>query len=360
MTFLSSATRFSERFADAGARWLGVTNRTSALAFLGAVVLCALLLAAFSVAPVWRAYGWLPQTALRSDRVRLVNALATRWSARSPDVLFIGGSQIREAMPGEDFIAADLSAACGGPITVFNAASSAQLPESSWAIIEQLRDGIPPLVVIGVNLWRDATDPLDAPRLARALLPLPQPAGQYADEVTLRLSRSQRLKNDLGIVFSDALATLRAPAPGPASDSFDGPQHLYHGDSWPAEHKAIDGHYQALVAHQTPAAVLRRNAASYAALARMIAARGGRTAFLLTPESPEFAAQFRPLGPRVTAALDELANVGVLLDLRATGQLAGADFHDSVHLRADGRRRLWPELRRAILAHLPGCESPKR
>lgn len=356
MIFRNSDTRYFKRVAVDGARWLGVDDLGRARAFLLAGLLVTLLLAAFAFAPVWRLYGWLPEDRLHSDRLRVTHSLSTRWRAQAPEILFIGGSQIRELLPDDEFMSGRFSQRCGRTVTVFNATSSAQLPESSWSLIETFGAQGPALVVTGVNLWRSAASRAQAARLSRALLPLPRPSDAVGADDALPLRASQRLAGRMGVVFADALAVVRSQPADASRDSFDGAHNQYRGAGWSTTEKIIDGQYQLRMALAAPARTLRANVAIYRHLAEFVHARGGDTLFLLPPHSPELQRSLDELEPEFSESARHLDYAGGLLDLRAAGALTSNQFFDSVHLRADGRRQFWPILEQALAERLADCQ----
>jgi hypothetical protein len=360
MTFRSSVTRFFERAAVDGARWLGVTARPNAVALLLALALLALATLFLAVGPIWRVYGWLPLSSLNSDRLRVTHALATHWQARLPDLMFVGGSQIREALPTEDFMEQSLSRACGRPVTVFNATSSAQPPESSWALVEMLGPRAPSLVVTGVNLWRDDRNHASARRLARALLPLGAPEHLSVDMGALDLGTGERLQNRLGLLFADARQVVSS-APIPRTGGpFDGSHNQYAPPGTTAEERIIDDRYVLLVASQTPDALVAFNVAFYRHFGEFAGKRGGRLLYLLPPIPPQSATVLAQLKARTSLALATLERSGELLDLRSISHMVAADFHDSVHMLRGGRERIWPTLQRSLIARLPDCGTAER
>ena len=352
--------RFSEITAAENVVWLGVSHRRHAHAFLLAVAIVVSLGALMCAAPIWRLYAWLPSEALRSDRLRITHALATTWHQNVPDVLLLGGSQIREIMPDDDFASAELSVACGRTVRVLNAASSAQLPESAWAILDHFAQRPPPFIVVGSNLWRRSYDPANTHKLARLLYLLPRPTTMPPDAGALPLSLVARGKAQIGILFADALAAsgFGRKVGRQGNNPFAGRQHQYSGDAWTPERKSMDARYQVMVAHEVSVEALRANVRAHLALAEAVAARGSRIGFLLTPYSPETDQAFREIEHTTSEAYAALSQASALLDLRQGLGLQTTDFYDTVHLLSSGRRKLWPSLKMYLLSGLRGC-GPK-
>jgi hypothetical protein len=358
LTFRSSVTQFFERAAIDGARWLGVDGFTRALALLLALGLLIVATVILAVAPVWRVYGVVPDSRLSSDRLRVTHSLATHWQYELPDVMFVGGSQIREALPTEAFMQAELSRACGWPVAVFNATSSAQPAEASWALIELLGEHAPPLVVSGVNLWRDDRNSAGARRLARALLPLGAPKQLDVSMGALNLGAPERLRNRMGILFGDALQALRHRATVTGGNPFQGRHNQYAAPPLSDEERIIESRYTLLVSSQTADAIVDRNVATYGHLGEFVRARGGRLLYLLPPSSPGSAAILAPLEPRTRHALAPLVAADEVLDLSVAIRLEDADFYDGVHMLATGRAGFWPVLEQALRARMPRCQPP--
>jgi hypothetical protein len=356
LIYRNSVTRFFESARSDVAQWLGVTDTTRASGFLIALGLVAAIAVLLCVAPVWRLYALVPASSLLSDRLRISHALATHWREEAPDVLLLGGSQVREIVPDDAFVSARLSAVCGRSIRFFNAASSAQLLETSWSIADHFAQRPPALLVIGTNFWRETRDPADAGELGRSLFPLPAPRTMGDAAGALRLSPVARSKTRLGILAADGLTALGLGSAysAPTGDAFQAPQHQYRNSGWTAERKVIDARFQILAAREIPAAVFDGNVAAYRAFAAARAAEGSRTTFLLTPYSPEADPILHEWEPRISAAVDSLERAGTVLDLRAS-DLLSEDLYDTVHLVSSGRHKLWPRVEAALAARLPGC-----
>lgn len=332
-----------------------MNGRTRAIGLLIALLLIAALTTACMLTPAWRLYALLPPERLSSDRLRVTQQLAARWRDDPPDVLFIGGSQIRESLPDEQFMTRYLSQACGRPVRVFNATSSAQPPESSWRVLEVLEPRAPPLVVSGVNLSRVSGGHANTQRLARALLPIGAPKRLAADHGALDIGMGARLKNAMGIAFADTVQAIRFAAPR-VDDPFQGAHNQYRKPVWSEDRKRIELEYTLLVGSQTDDTVLDANVGFYRELATFARERGGHPVFLLPP-AMSGGARHAALDARLQARLDLLDASDEVIDLRAVTTLAGDDFFDPVHLVAEGRRKLWPLLAAALLPRIPGCPA---
>jgi hypothetical protein len=355
LTFRNSVTRFSERAVRA-ALWLGVDRPVRAAAFLIAALVVAALALAVAAGPTWRLYAYLPPSALRSDRLRITHDLATRWQRETPDVVLLGGSQVREIVPDQEFMARELSVACGRPVRVLNAASSAQLLESSWSIADRFAEREPqPLFVIGPNLWRVTDVPNGAAKLGRALFLLPRAPSLQRAGVEVPLSLPERGQVRAGIAVMDLLTAAGFGGHSPsAGDPFQASQHQYRAPAWSAERKLIDARFQVLESADLPASTVSANVAAYSEFARTLRSRGGSVAFLLTPYAPEARRPLAAWEGELAPAVRSLADIAAVLDLRAM-PLESADFYDTVHLMRDGRSKLWPTMQRFLVTHLSGC-----
>lgn len=339
--------------------WLRIDTRARAITFLLACALAALATLLASGSSLLRLYGWLPDGALNSDRLRVMHDIARTWEQTPPDVLLLGGSQLRELMPDDPFISAALAADCGRPIRVFNAATSAQPLESSWAVADLLRRP-GQLVVINLNISR-VIESGTTKFFPRALLPLESAASMPAGIEQVPLSEFARRRNQLGILFTDAITALglhggRFENLGPFTSS----QHLYRGTPRSRELKLIDAGFEAEHLRPLAAEGIGRNAAAFAVLARHRQADHTRVAFLLAPTSPEMRESLEEFSDPVNRATATLHAVAPLLDLRQSDALSPEDFADSLHLTARGRQLMWPALRAFLRSQLPDCAGSKR
>lgn len=334
--------------------WILIDTRGKAVSFLLASGLVGVLALLTSGGEVWRLYGHLGNGALRSDRIRVLHDIAAVWEKAPPDVLLLGGSQLRELMPEDAFVSATLSADCGRTIRVFNAATSSQLLESSWALADLLqRPG--QLVIVNLNIWR-VIETQNFDRLPRTLMPLPVADSMPPGFVQAPLSPFSERRNRLGILFTDAVT-----ASGLRGASFErlGPfattQHAYRDLPQSADQKMFDARFQAARLGPLAERGIERNASGFAALARQLSSEGRKVAFLLTPSSPEVRENLERLREPANRATAMLSDAAPLLDLREVRSLDDADFADNLHLTTQGRMRLWPELRSFLHSRVPGC-----
>jgi hypothetical protein len=337
-------------------RWLSIDTRARAISFLCACALACLVTLLASGGATWRLYALLPESVLNSDRLRVTRALAVSWQSAPPDVLMLGGSQLRELVPDDSFVGAALSADCGRLIRVFNAATSSQPLESSWALADLLRRP-GQLVIINLNIWR-VVEPGKMKRFPRTLLPLPNAASMPAGVEQSPMAEYARRQHRLGILFEDAVTAMglrgeRLEHLGP----FTSAQHVYRDLLQPAELKLTDARFQAERLRPIAATGIERNATGFDELARHLQAHGTRVAFLLAPVSPEVRQSldaFREPVDRATAMLRETAT---MLDLRYAPGLSSVDFGDTLHLTTRGRQLMWPELRAFLRAQLADCAA---
>jgi hypothetical protein len=337
--------------------WLRIDTRSRAITFLCACSLAGLIVLLASGGQTWRLYGMLPERALNSDRLRIVHEIAARWEAAPPDILMLGGSQLRELMPEDEYIATALSSQCGRSISVFNAATSSQPLESSWAMADLMRRP-GQLVVINLSIWR-VLKGQKIERLARTLLPIPNSRNMPAGVEQVQMPWEQARRSRLGILFADAVTSTglrgaRIERAGP----FASYQHSYRDVPQPAELKSIEARFQAARLRPIADREVERNVRGFIALAQHLRADKGDVVFLLTPASAEVVdefIEFRELETRASMLLREAAP---LLDLSDGSSLASTDFADTLHLTTHGRTQLWPALNAYLLSHLPDCSRP--
>ncbi len=342
-----------------GAKWLWVDSRTRAIAFLIAATLMVGVVVCIGFASVWRLYGWLPEGALNSDRLRLSHAIATTWLDEAPDIVLVGGSQVREILPADEFVSAELSASCGRPVRVLNAATSGQLLQTSWAVIDHFAQRSRPVVVVNANFLRMSENVENPSRLGRSMVLLPTPADPPPELGTLQMSPMDQINLRLGIVFSDAVhaAGLRQVHERVAVDPFDARQHAYRAPGWTTGRKAMDAHFQLTLAEESADAITA-NMRSYQALAEELQRRGLRIGFLVTPEAPEYVMVWQQTREQLASAVETLARQSEMLDLHDAA-LDSGDFFDTVHLLSSGRRKIWPRMKSYLLAQLPDCPLPR-
>ncbi len=337
---------------------LAIDSPRRAAAFLVAFALNGILVLALVLGPVWRLYAWIPDSALRTDRLRITHQLASRWARTTPDLLLLGGSQLREALPADNFLAEQLTAACHRDVQVLNAASSSQLIETSRDIGDWFVDESPGLVILSVNLWRAADESTSAQTRARALFSLPHSERVLAEPDDGALGFADLARARLGVTFMDAANALgigvsdARPDEGP----FLGAQHQYRMVAADPQRQMFEAHYQSLMADRLSDARWTAELEQYRALALHLMSRGSRVAYFIAPESP----RIRPLLARhedaVTAALRSLpgASPTTLLDLRHAAETSESDFADITHLLESGRHAIWPRVL-DWLASLQGC-----
>lgn len=311
--------------------WLAIRDAADVRSFLLALVLLTVCIGLLAFAPGWRLYALAPERALGQDRIRVMHRLATDFAARPPDVLVVGGSQMRELLPVDAYIERTLGDACGRPVGVFNAASSSQPLDASIDLVEHFAAERPELVLFAVNpsrLYHGEPD-------AGALLPLP---------TTPAWPRFEALWADLGSLRDGSLRIPRTPL-GPHL----GAQHHYRGMPWDAARKRADAVQEVALAQSAGETVRARN------VERLLDTDyGGAVLFVIPPHSPEADAPYRDYADAMARSLARLSDRGDILDLRGA-PLTSADFHDAVHLRQSGRERIWPALLSALRGVLPGC-----
>jgi hypothetical protein len=340
--------------------WLGIDSPKRACAFLVAAAIVVMTAIALGAVPLWRAYASIPAENASSSRLHVTRELATTWRSRSPDILILGGSQARELFPEDSFVSAELSAECGRPVGLFNASTSSQPFETSWAVVDHFRGRTPSTIVIAANVFRVRNGGSDPERMARSLLLLPAPTTMPAAADTLQLSWLARWRAHIGISFGDALAAVGLrPQAGPRyTDGFAGALHGYRAPGWDESRKIIEARLQSMLLIELPPSTVSRNIEDYLTLASVIRGSGAQPVFLFPPYSPEANSYLQAAEPFLGQARLSFAGSATVLDLSREETLASADFYDDVHLLSSGRRKLWPQLRPRLLASLQGC--PRR
>ncbi len=339
--------------------WIAIDRPRRAAAFLVAVGLNCALIVGLVFGPVWRLYAWIPDSALRTDRLRITHDLASKWQDATPDVLVLGGSQLREALPVDEFIAKSLSTACHRDLQVLNAASSSQLIETSRAIGDWFVGDTPELVVLSVNVWRAADEFTSPQSRARAAFSLQGSERLPADQRDGSIDLATLSRARLGITFMDAANALGIGVPNarPTDGPFLGAQHQYRTVAGDPQRQIFDAHYQSLLADQLPASALANELQEYRALALHLMSRGSRVAYFIAPESPRIRPLLAPHEDAVVAALNSLPGASplTLLDLRHANETSESDFADFTHLLESGRHAIWPRVL-DWLVDLQGCE----
>lgn len=335
--------------------WLFVDSPRRALAFWIGVSLAAIIALFLGSPAVWRAYAWLPDHAATSGRLQLTKQLATTWRYHSPDVLLLGGSQMRELFPADDFISTELSISCGRPIRVLNAASSSQTLATAWSFAEHF-DRLPSVVIVAPALWRADRDS-DAGGLGRAQFLLPDAISMPAEYDVVSEAPLARWQNRIGILASDALVALRSQwGDARSQDEFQSAQHGYSNPGLSSELKVIEARFQRDLVRRLDPRVFDKNLEAYFAFASYLRGRNGEVDFVLTPSAPEATQLESELDDQYSAAARRFAELGGVLDLRKSEELESADFYDAVHLLSSGRRKMWPQLEAFLISTLSNCD----
>lgn len=331
-------------------RWDNPDPRALALAIL--VLL--MVVGAAAVVPVWHAYAAVPDAALTDDRMRVLKPLAGRFRAAPPDLLLLGGSQVRELFPESAFMARELARDCGVAPTIINGATSGQLPSVQIAVLS--RWGVSPKVtIVGFSPWR-----FFRPRPARAAhirgeLPLemsPDFTGDAPGSPRRLLARALTVP----IIASHLLETIVTYQPPPApGNPFQAAQHRYTGVPWDRSRRIADALWEVRLASRTSDADIETNVRELETLAGVISSRGGAVVFLMVPSSPDTAVAYEPLAARVKSLTGRLSRSAPVFSAQSVLAPEAADFHDAVHLQEGGRKRLWPALRASLVADARVC-----
>lgn len=340
--------------ADRIAKRLTIDSESRASAFLIAAAIVLVLTATVCVGPVWRLYALLPADHALPDRLDITRQLAGVWLRESPDVLFLGGSHMRELMPDDHYVGQELSAACSQRITVFNAASSSQPFETSWAIADRFRSRPPRVVFIAANIFRTTHTSATVMRAGRSLMLLPEAERMPGYARSIQAGAATLTKIKLGIAFTDSATALGYGRGSikPYVDEFNTSSHGYRAPGLPSELKLMEANFQLRSARALPDDDFERNIDGHAALVRALAAEGVRVVTVFTPSSPEATPVLAALEPKVAYAKQRFAVDGDVLDLTTARDLDTTDFYDRIHLLGTGRQKLWPKISPALVSAL--------
>jgi hypothetical protein len=300
------------------------------------------------ISPAQLIHRYFRPTQHPQDQAFVAQASLREFKNSKPDILFLGGSSMRDAVPPRDQADRDLSLACGKSIKMFAAATSSQHPTDGWAILDQLKTPLPRLIVVGLSYGRVSQGPGDNPN------------NQLNQKVELPRSPTifweNARKGDLRGGFSDFLPQLKrlnwtikslrrdrfSVNAANQIDLFD--RGVYPNTiATPAEKIFLTQKIYALEADD-----LRRGAKPltkyWLEFARKLEKKGTKIVFVWTPISAEAQTLIRSYSPLMKENLELLSRRVDTLDLRSFITTDPLDFRDPVHVSFKGRMKTWPKI----------------
>ena len=275
----------------------------------------------------------------------------------NPDVIFVGGSSLREYFEHDDFLSRSLSSRCGRNLEAFNGATSSQSLVDSLAIVDSIlkRGGSPQLVVVGLtkfrlsNFWPEWQNVLDQQRLA---LPPPEVLVNYLPF----FSRVKFRANNRFARFSRVTPLIRL------GDFFTDQdyvyeKHLYLSEPLSVEKKRERSLLANIMRQQMFEDYSVENAKRYRILFEDYKRYGIEIVFVFTPKAPS--TQFLNVNDREYLKLvtNILGTVGPVIDLDEVSSLPEEAFFDEQHLVPMGRELLRSRDRQSRKLHRLICKS---
>ncbi|RYD50434.1 MAG: hypothetical protein EOP60_11675 [Sphingomonadales bacterium] len=319
------------------------------------VALAVTIAALWFVQPVILVHRFNTTDAVPFDSAYVGRLIVNDARAGAPGVLVIGGSSIRDLIPGSANLR--MSGLCGHDTDLLNAATSAQHPADSRAIADALRTP-PALVVIGMTYRRFSSSRWNDPfALEQARVELPRSSHAFIEALfDARLdagifdSLAQLRRMDWERQLVDAAwrgaPVVRDPH---ARHVFD---MVHETVASPAE-KQFRADRMWVVGGDELASSIDAMTAFWIDFARDMRRRGSRTIFVMTPTSGEAATIARAYAAPVARAIATIGREFPFIDMRGL-RIAEGEFRDPLHLTGAGRDRVWPWLSATIARH-GGC-----
>jgi hypothetical protein len=296
------------------------------------------------------------------DQAYVGHVITREFAKEPPDILFLGGSSMRDALPPRGFGEATLAGICKAKLRMFAAATSAQHPTDGWAIVDALRKKPPKMIVVGLTYRRLAMDPAHQPYdLSEQTADLPRSPSAFWDAVSRAdlsaglfdfFSQIRRLTRWKGLL--DPTNDRNGMPIRVARDIHD--RTTLPGTPIPVSQKQ----YLAQKMYALWGDHYKRNSKEMAQywtrFAARMRARGSRVIFVWTPVSEETDALTLTYQAETMAAMATLAATAPTLDLRDHLRGSPNDFRDPLHVTAAGRAKTWPTISRFVAAH-GGCTA---
>jgi hypothetical protein len=293
------------------------------------------------------------------DAVYVSRKVVREYRHETPDVVVLGGSSMRDAVPPQHIAAVELSKACGESTGIFNAATSAQHPTDGWAILDAMHGPAPRLVVIGLTYGR-----LSAPRnrdpydFSKQVVELPRSPSAF----WIGVGRADVRENIFDFFpqlrrLNWTFAELRKPPMSGRFRHFDDRTDLTSKQFSPSQKDYVVQKYHALEAENLQATAPAMTE-YWTEFANAMQARGSKVLFVWTPISPEFAPFSKKLAPTMAAAFAQLSAVAPVFDMQRVTSLPTDDFRDPLHLNVAGRKKTWGVIARYLADH-GACRAAK-
>ncbi len=342
---------------DTARRWYARYRGGVTRGFL--VALFPTLILLWLIDPATIVHAHLRGEAYQPDSAYVGFSVARAYGRTPPDIMFLGGSSMREATPHRRDADAWLSARCGRAIHIFNAATSSQEPPDSWAIADAI-GGAPRVIVVGLSyrrLMRASIDDIYDPNAQTVALPSSRTAslkslvrGDLRAGVFDFFNQFERSEWSISALRDEMTGHGRTD--GPARDNDD--RDVSPATPMPADARRYIADEMYILADDDFSRTGGAMTEYWLSFADEMRRRGSTTLFVMTPYGPEAEPLAREYAVSTATALDRLARQNPVLDLRKDPRLTASDFTDPTHLSDTGRITLWPVLGEAV-ADAYGC-----
>lgn len=289
---------------------------------------------------------------ISSAPVYVPQQFETRSDLEDVDVLIVGGSSTREFFPHEDALDELLLKVCGEKIRGFNAGSSSQSLEDSFAIVEYWSEkfGPPKLIVFGMTLrrfyenidGRTVAPSLGIPISKTTIASRPFPARHFANT----LDRFNRVGRLAPLV---SLGKWQLDQSHPIEN-----RHRYQPPGVPIG--AIRSRALALAdkLRETNSEVLEKNSARIRNALNTATRNKSEILFLFTPISPSAYPAYETIIEEQTN-FDLLAGIGAVETRFKVPYLTESDFYDEQHLFFRSQVTFWSTAEGMKLARKSLC-----
>lgn len=344
--------------------WLGVTSLPSAVGFLIAASLFAVLLVFLVVRPPWTFLVHLKALPTAPDTVLAAKRLADVVRSGDQIVILLGGSSARELTGVDENVSIALSQKCGGKFEFINAATSSQGHADAWSLAEAAAtNGNLRLILVGMNVYRLREDAAEVVATAESRrVPLPW---SHRLTGTLLASTGRYVRPGSPVSGLGALLTARAHlsfAPeredSRPADPWNSGRNIYKAP-------VLSGKAKQQIANQYLGARTRgigftgdRGMEMWLQFGRKFTSSGAQVAFLALPEDKAMETVSAILGGYFDRSLKRLGDQGHrIVDLRRVSGLVPEDFYDTEHLIDLGRQRIFGEFVDSVAQAIPECKS---
>jgi hypothetical protein len=350
------ASKIVSLVGSALSRYQWAISRSIVLAVLINVVLLCL------VSPANLFHRYVNITTFPIDAAYVAQSITRDFSNSGPDILFLGGSSMRDAVPPRPIVESDLTQMCRTKITAFPAATSSQSAVDGWAILDALKGYAPRLVVVGLTYGRLSTsrnrDPyslqgqvVELPRSSTAEM-ISLTHADLSDNAFDFFSQLRRLNWSISALKSELLTP--PPQTTPAISMYD--RTVVPNIVLSSAEKTF--FVQKLYA--TESANYRSGApemtANWTNFAEIVRKRGSEIIFIWTPLSDEMEPITRAYASLTEQVISQLSKTSPVLDLRNALPSSPGSFRDPLHLSIKGREETWPRIMKFLVGR--GACSP--